>query len=608
MGNQSDAICPSDNKQSKVRREKCPRLKRDQIEKMINGEQAYSYTFKNGWVVPYVIPFNHKNGIVCVCSKFFSTEYPYREHIVHYPRGCIKVGTKPTLTKAVDQLFFDPTVPQIRYKSTEYDDLLKNPQWIKNGNGRFCLRMHPETTTVACICGKYMSIERIRKEHWENCPFIKKLIPPRHTISRLTDNTGSPFVEMYSSVEQIEFKFPYRDFGESIPRSACYTCYKPYHNNDATFWVPSREAKAELPKTIKSHMHHLDSVISLNWEEITQALDNYSSEGAREVQYNRYRIRLDFERNESDHWLSLCDTFGFNNKGVKDILAFAKKQTILDLGQKTYLKGFIHSPCIKMCMAENQEPFQASLSQKSHRRKYSMMLNDSGSTVIVAKPEHDNRIIDYSYLVDVLDEGTRLVNDNGSSWMRPSETLKKKILSLSTSLDSDHIATSLNGNLFSICHRDTPTRDSQTKEHHKDLFDWRSYRLRSVPSGTILSFDSSVLSADSGGEHKDVQSVLTWEWELRGVEKPSYDHKHWTKLITMMTIAETIWMILTSEEKKHMILLVFYCYITEQGCNTVRSSSKLLQELAKFPPLTSPNAEQYILAAIGNLVYHNDIF
>ena len=568
----------------------------------------YSHAFHSGWVIPYCIPFNHKNGIVCVCSKFFATEYTFRDHVKNFPKECIEIGTKPTMTSCVELPFCDPTIPQIQYKSEEYDQLFLQPQWIKNGHGRFCLRLHPDATTVACICGQYMSIHRIRTDHWMKCPLMKKLTSPKHTISSLVASPGSPYLEIYTSLNRVKKRITYSGVANKIPYTDFYTCYKPYDDNGATFWVPSHMCKNDLPKAVKRHMHHLDYTISLHWEQLTELLQNYSCNEAKEISCQRYRIQLDFGRNVGHHWLSLCDTFGFDNYGVVAILDFARKHTAFDLGEETYSKGHVHSPCIKMCKTDTQEPFKASPFPRSHHRQYSMVLNSSGSTVMVVKPKHDSRVIDFSHLADLLMEGTRLADDDGSYWMRPSQNLLKKIISLSGSVDSDGVVPSLNCELFGICHLDTPTSDSQTTEMGKDLFDWTSHRLRSVPFGTIQSFDSSVLHADSGAEHKDVRVVLTWEWQLGESEPPPSKHKHWTKTMTMAAIAETMWHVLTTEEKKEMVLLVFYCHVTEHGCDIVHSGSVLLGEIVKFPPLSQPNSKQIILDTISNLVHQDNIF
>ena len=606
----------------KRQKEKCPRLNNEQVRRMLDGEEGYYYTFSNGWMVPYALPFNRFH-MVCPCSAEFNNADSARCHLRNFPMECVTASENRNS-------FFEYKLPAIEYKSEEYNNLVTTPQFFLNMKGNLCLRMHPQTTTVSCVCGQIHSFEKMKRVHSRTCPLLQKIWlslsinPSRKSVC----NKGDPFVAVYRSAQNVEEKIFINIKNTTKTKNRLYLKYKPYQDDSVVFMTPRNN---ELPKDVRKKIFCLDNSIHLKWENLIQMIVSSSINGSQKNGYDCYEVKLDFGPEGKSIYKSLCASLGIDTDVISDILEFAKQQTVNDIGSSIFPNGNVSSPLLQLYKTNKSEPLRMNMNTNKKTFCYTMMLNNLGKTSLVVKPDSEDRIDSMSTLMNVVKNDMCLCGHYGGQNNNHLHSLVDKIVFFhENSFTKSNGFCPKHGDLFSVGHREHLRETQRAKckningqdcsESHgakcKNIngHHWTSAQLCSAPTGTIIKTSNHIIQSRAGAQYDDIQAFISWNWEL----KESSDcggKEEINKFTFMISVAQDIWPELKKEERQEMIKVLFYCYETslqEQSYppqNPFPGSSIFTHMMETFSSINLFNREmekEKILETLSNI--NCDIF
>ena len=574
-----------------------PKLQPDEIKMMLNKEKGFYHTFENGFMVPYVLPFD-RMPLVCPCSMVFDGKSgsKARDHL----KNCV-----PTMD------------------TDEYKNLVYVPQY-PNKKQKMCLRIHLQRTILACICGHKDSYYDVT-QHLKECLLVKKSL-----LQYEKDSDSSESVQYWALPHVVT---TYGREGKShknlieekdIKREKKgYQLLQPFGDSSVNFYIPVKNEIGN--RALLKALNKLDVTVSIYWDEIVDliatqqpVLINANKWGATQIQSHRQEIMLDFDKTVNDNqmqcWAKFCDNFKFEPKYMDTILNFAKQITKDDLGTNVFQNGKVDTPSLIMCKVNYNQCYHLDIMDGKMRKQYGMMVSNKGSTTMFCKPTSKEKVTNLEILTKVLKNAIVMEGEEGK-WMAPSDALLEEIKALppQTSQTIRNLEEGW-GDLFYICRAD---------KIHSDNFDFVSTKVSNVPMGTYYSSEGGIIHAGSGAEHSGVRTILFWTWHSSHLNK--YDsNSQETKLSLMIALASEVWVELCQKEddwnsnnrtqkkclklKKEMLRLLFYCFITmedgyQKTCsNTFANWLGVPELIMDFHKCTVNTAEKNYKAPIEDLI------
>ena len=136
-------------------------LNREAVLDFVNGKKTFFHKSYKNEIVPYLLPLDQMDKM-CYCGQLFSNASgsSIRKHLSSIPKQC----------KQITGLFSG--INEIQYQSKRYHELKSNPEYMFNTEKkRVVLQIHPETTVMACICGKVNCFDKLLV-HMKHCQSI----------------------------------------------------------------------------------------------------------------------------------------------------------------------------------------------------------------------------------------------------------------------------------------------------------------------------------------------------------------------------------------------------------------------------------------------------
>ena len=590
--------CKDDSSSRKLRNVRAPKLLKEQIDSFVKNEKCYYHTFETGFMVPYVLPFDIML-LSCYCGKQFKqlSGTALRVHLRNIPMQCIQNNCNTS----------DP-VETIKYKGKKYDDLLRKPVFKFDGKN-VCLRIHPELTSMACVCGFVKSFD-LMVPHMKKCAMISDIRRKINDCGLKTitavENNANPYALSYYFIADENKKEFISEMNLKTMNN--YQIYDPLGDGSAQFHIP---CKNELnDKSIRNKIIDLDVIISTNWDKVQQMISS-GVNGATEIQSKRFEIFLSFDKpnNQLPFWKCFCNKFDYKSSDIDDVLCYARKKTIHDLGKKRFDEGNISTPSLIFCKNNRRQAFHLDIMKGPNQKQYVMNLSHRSATSVICRPQSTLKINNIDALTSVLLEGTTSESkgyEMNQKWMVPSQELIDHIKQLPQSTQTMKNLNDGFGDLFYICNEST----------NSNTFDWTSYKVCDVPCGSITMANGGVIHAGSEAEHNDVRTVLFWTWTNKDCLQYNSDVQE-TKLTLMIQLAQDVWNRLKEngdlKQKTELLTLVYYCFSTSENLycstysNTLRNIKHIPSLLNEFSK-TKHDKVQQIMELIDKYSRKKDMF
>jgi hypothetical protein len=613
-------------KGTRQQRSQVPALQSKYIENMLQLKQGYHYQFSHSLVVPYVLP-PEKMQMACRCGVVYKPT-TMRHHVGNaancpYAKKSVSndCGVRHrTIVKDSDRkksYFVLDKLPNIESEA-DYDALSKNPQYASNGS-HLILRAG-NIKTFACICGFMTAFDSLTV-HWKTCELIEKwnqeyLEKQKIVCSKSKCVVASPFIEEYTSSTKTLIQRMVSN-SHSVSTKRDFELIKPYGENDdsVNIYIPKNNELQN--KDIRNLLFDLDASINKNWNALHDtvleqvSLDEEDESKGRLIQGGRVEIHLSFN-GCTDPWSAYCKDYAFDdekNEKMKAILKFVEEKTIDDVGEERFFKGTIGTPSLIICKTGVNQGWHLDIMGGTKRKQYGMIVSNQSSSTLVAASSDRKDITTLKEVCYLFTRGTTLmihgeteeeVQGKGKTKKKkkynadvpesiiPCESLLSKIKAL-TEHNSEFVKSMKEGyvNLFRICRTDIPIilqSDSDEikkvqalnskviygkKKEVPDLskksypFNWISNKVCDAPPGTIIGLSGGVIHAGCGAEHNSVRTILFWTWSENSVEE--YDSNvQKTKLSLMVELAIDLWKELDANERKHMVGLMYYAFVTSE--------------------------------------------
>jgi len=538
-----------------VRFPACPALDRKSAERMLNKEGGFH--FHVGRVgsdkvlnIPYCLAFD-KMYLTCHCSEVFKLRSG--ENAWNHMKKCDGLNE------------VENGIPKIQLNSAQYHEVGQKPDFFVY-DGNLHLRMHPNMSTVACVCGFKRAISSM-SEHMKKCRTYQSCLKleraPKFRNILSSSLSTNPVIRVYKSKEKSVEDTSIEDMlmdrkNKLVKKHDIYNVYEPYEDGAVKFYLPIETKHHD----INYSMFQLQMAIGTNnWKNIIHTIDHIPDDvenhewGGTMIQSERYEIHLTFDIDQNAQerfflcWKTICRTLNFDNKNMNNILQFAMQKTKENLGEIKYNSGTIATPALILCNTKIEQTFHLDI-MGSNTKQFGMMLSNGETSTTIFKPVSETKIAHMSSTTQLLLDGINSLCKE----LAPSENLISIIHGLS---DDSSIGKSIKegyGELFRIC------RKYQTINN--DKFDWTALNIIDAPMGTYYSVNGGIIHAGAGSTNGDVRVMLFWTWHGSGDEEYDKD-KQETKLSLIVTLAMEVWPSLDKYLlKKEMIQLVYYCFMT----------------------------------------------
>ena len=366
--------------------------------------------------------------------------------------------------------------------------------------------------------------------------------------------------------------------------------YSPFKESSARFSIPVVD---DIPhQRLWKKMNTLFTCINAKWDIIKKLIDdNYHIKNwnATSIQSLRYEIHLSFDKNKTNElgcWTRVSETLQFPQTDMDEILDYAKKQAIIDLGKEMADAGEIATPALILC--DNNQPQNFHLDIMGDKRKqYGMLLSHKSTTTIVGKT-NSPRMKTLKDVTKVLSSYTpKNTKRNGSTWMNnwhdPSQELLRIIESIG---DEETSVTDVKAGYSELFRFMSPPED-----HPNEDFEFESIKVEDCPTGTFYSVNGGEIHAGSGASHDQVRVFLFWTYHDLSLE-PYDNDEQVTKLSLIINIARDCWEKLKKLQlRREMIFLIYYTYLTceleyRNTCRrTFRNYPDIESMIKEFPEL-----------------------
>ena len=568
-------------------------LRDDSVKSMMKGKTSgFSYRLshpvtKKIWTIPYCVPLDQMY-LTCHCSKVFkqdagqaaSAHLKLCKGIVDADDSLMKSDKtatieispktkqkriqKMTLQNKIDAAEYEK-IERIEYGSEEYKNLLVEPKFFSCA-GHLHLRMHPDMSAVACICGSLHSFITL-SIHMKTCKYLERFLKSHgkyKPVQSVTTNL-EPAIRVYESKVDEVVKWPVDQLTLKYTDEGDYNIYDPLGDSSALFFLP------RVDKTIHRHMHELQLLLTNNWIEITEKVAKPPKSlaedewGANLIQSDRYEIRLNFKNEGATQagsycWQDLCTTYAFDNKKMDDILKYATVRTQETMGSYIFRGGKIATPAIIFHMDKDDQTFHID-NMGSNSKQFGMVMSHGVSTTKICKPaakKEYSKIDSCKSISKLLEKGPSLIE--GCEWLAPCKELVETISNLQKESKAAVSIRSGYGELFRIG-QSKQKLVSKNKSTETD-FDWKAYSILDAPIGTHYMIDGGLIHAGAGATNRDVRIMLFWTWNELDCKEYDTDEQT-TKLTLVIQIAKDAWPNLINDNlRTEMIRLIYYCFVT----------------------------------------------
>ena len=192
---------------------KAPRLSPGEIDMMKRGEMGFAHEFNKNLIVPYCLPLN-RQLIVCHCGRMFDEKsgQTARLHILHCKGARQDRVEDSTESERIEERckndknylrragldregYRSSGLRFITYGSREFHELEANPTFSCTyvDGGHMCLRLHPETVLIACVCGEVIPYANSYKNHMEKCWYLQSVRRKEEFVARKTSSSQNFF-------------------------------------------------------------------------------------------------------------------------------------------------------------------------------------------------------------------------------------------------------------------------------------------------------------------------------------------------------------------------------------------------------------------------------
>ena len=593
---------------NKLRNARAPGLDHKAVRNFLEGKKTFVHQSYNNTIVPYALPSEFLD-LMCYCGKKFKQDSgsAFRKHLKEIPTQCTLIPNSCS------------HITPIRFQSEEYKRLKNNPQYFHDGK-KLTLRIHPECTVLACICGEVKVFDMLNRHMKNQCTSVKKLkerihqqncLVPIETykaepkLHRHTHSTNESEIHLLRNLklplflsETIQVKNP-----KKLQLTYCnkYKVYDALGDKSAQIFVPNNRLhnSNESLKSISTKISAFDNLLNYHYDELKNLKCAVAIQGKR-LEIVLGKTAIDFDKG---HLTKFLQSHNSSFDDLIDITSHCLNFTKLDVGEEKFKHSNMGKFSLIMTKNANDQFFHLDVLGHQKNRQCILILSERSKTTKVCRPKSRETITNTKELAEVLMIGTKCHssgNRNHPNWLVPSEKLVDLITGMSQkSVTCKNIAKGL-GELFKI--------STANKSKKCDCLDYESVHVSDVSAGTILSLHGNVQHAGSGIEDENTRSILFWTY---GNSLYDTDVQH-TKLTVAVTMVQELWM--HSSVRLELLKLLYYCFITTDlsyrqtciGCFTSAYSGvpKLFADFNNVPD----NHVESVLAVLGPCCKDDELF
>ncbi len=312
-------------------------------------------------------------------------------------------------------------------------------------------------------------------------------------------------------------------------------------------------------------LRKLEFLIFRNFDEIVNQIcanSHVEGYGGVPIQADRYTMDFDFGEkfDETPLWSWFSDRTGFCQKEFSLIVQLAEEHTANMIGA-TYCRDRLGVYSLIMTKDMDDQGMHLDLARPG-QIQFAMHVSAGQASTVVFEEEEPASPTSLSELLNLVNNGIETFPQQAAHWMKCATSLQTNIDSrYKGEYNSKGLLADGFGKLFQF-----QKYGHKMNKSHSKRFEWSSLRMLNCPQGTVYKIPGGTVHCGSGNSKDcpgEVRTILFWTYTEEGESPYNKDTQH-TRLSMMLTVTMDCWDKAKPAERRELLYLVYYCYVTSE--------------------------------------------